>query len=421
VVLVLSLLGLGSSQQGLSRRRQAEQEVLQRIFRADVYDKDVSPGGNDTGGPTNVTVNLYVRDIMKVDENKMEMVLQLTLRQQWRDSRLAFSDRRIGPEGGENTTYIVVTDVKRLWRPDLFIANDVESRRHDFSVTNAFTRIYPDGNVLSSERVTVRARCPMDLKSFPFDTQTCNLRMASYGHTERDVVFTWKKEDPVQISSRITMPRYELSGYSTDYCNSRTNTGVYSCIRVDFTLVRDRNYWFLQVFIPCTMMVIISYLAFWLEPQNVVARLLIGLSSLLVMALQTSRLNERLPEVAYAKALDLFTGLSLTFAFVALLESVIVNFMSRREREEGQCKDPAEDGGAGTEDPEAEALKPESESKQGGETKKRSIKLFEQRGKIFKKLLPKARGSTRVDGIARLAFPLVFLLFLIVYFGVHSA
>ena len=38
-----------SAQQSLSRRHQAEQEILQRILRPDVYDKDVNPGGDDTG------------------------------------------------------------------------------------------------------------------------------------------------------------------------------------------------------------------------------------------------------------------------------------------------------------------------------------------------------------------------------------
>ena len=52
----------------------------------------------------------------------------------------------------ENSTYVTVTDVGRVWRPDLFISNDIDSKRHDFAVVNAFVRIYPDGSVLSSER-----------------------------------------------------------------------------------------------------------------------------------------------------------------------------------------------------------------------------------------------------------------------------
>ena len=45
---------------------------------------------------------------------------------------------------------------------------------------------------LSVLQVSLTLACPMDLKLFPLDTQTCHLTIASYGWTANDLIYTWK-------------------------------------------------------------------------------------------------------------------------------------------------------------------------------------------------------------------------------------
>ncbi len=44
---------------------------------------------------------------------------------------------------------------------------------------NVLLRIYPNGNVLYSIRISLVLSCPMDLKYYPLDRQTCSIQMAS--------------------------------------------------------------------------------------------------------------------------------------------------------------------------------------------------------------------------------------------------
>ena len=41
-----------------------------------------------------------------------------------------------------------------------------------------------------------------------------------------DLVFLWKDGDPVQITNNLNLPRFTLEKFDTDYCNSKTNTGI---------------------------------------------------------------------------------------------------------------------------------------------------------------------------------------------------
>jgi len=67
----------------------------------------------------------------------------------------------------------------------------------------------------------------MNLKLYPLDRQMCPMQIASYGWATDDLVYLWKKQDPVQIGSGISLPRFVIEKYSSDYCNVNTSTGLF--------------------------------------------------------------------------------------------------------------------------------------------------------------------------------------------------
>ncbi|XP_022914866.1 glutamate-gated chloride channel isoform X3 [Onthophagus taurus] len=306
--------------------REKEKEVLDQILGPGRYDARIRPSGvNGTGGPTVVAINIFLRSISKIDDYKMEYSVQLTFREQWLDERLKFNDF------GGKLKYLTLTESNRVWMPDLFFANEKEGHTHNIIMPNVYIRIFPYGSVLYSIRISLTLSCPMNLKLYPLDRQTCSLRMASYGWTTNDLVFLWKEGDPVQVVKNLHLPRFTLEKFLTDYCNSKTNTGEYSCLKVDLLFKREFSYYLIQIYIPCCMLVIVSWVSFWLDQGAVPARVSLGVTTLLTMATQTSGINASLPPVSYTKAIDVWTGVCLTFVFGALLEFALVNYASRSD------------------------------------------------------------------------------------------
>jgi anionic glutamate receptor len=98
---------------------------------------------------------------------------------------------------------------------------------------------------------------------------------------------------------------------------------------VDLVFKREFSYYLIQIYIPCCMLVIVSWVSFWLDQDAIPARVSLGVTTLLTMATQTSGINAALPPVSYTKAIDVWTGVCLTFAFGALLEFALVNYATR--------------------------------------------------------------------------------------------
>lgn len=280
-------------------------------------------------GPAVVRVNTLIRSISKIDDVTMEYSIQVTLRQEWVDERLAFN--KMASYKNYNINNITLTEQERLWKPDLFFRNEKEGHFHKIIMPNVLIRINGEGEVLYSIRISLVLACPMDLKYYPLDKQNCTIEMASYGYLDDDLKFIWKKDNPVQINQPLTLPRFTLETYGTAFCTSRTATGAYSCLRVDLIFKREFSYYLIQIYIPCCMLVIVSWVSFWLDPNAIPARVSLGVTTLLTMATQISGINASLPPVSYTKAIDVWTGVCLTFVFGALLEFALVNYASRSD------------------------------------------------------------------------------------------
>ena len=82
--------------------------------------------------------------------------------------------------------------------------------------------------------------------------------------------------------------------------------GEYSCLSVDLIFKRQFSYYLITIYVPGSMLVIVSWVSFWLDPHAVPARVALGVTTLLTMSTQTGSINSALPPVAYTKAIDVW-------------------------------------------------------------------------------------------------------------------
>ncbi|KAK2816661.1 hypothetical protein Q7C36_022932 [Tachysurus vachellii] len=290
------------------------------------YDARIRP--NFKGPPVNVTCNIFINSFGSVTETTMDYRLNVFLRQQWNDPRLAYK------EYPDDSLDLDPSMLDSIWKPDLFFANEKGASFHEVTTDNKLLRIFQNGNVLYSIRLTLILSCPMDLKNFPMDSQTCTMQLESFGYTMNDLIFQWLDKGPVQVADDLTMPQFVLKEEKDlGYCTKHYNTGKFTCIEVKFHLQRQMGYYLIQMYIPSLLTVILSWVSFWINMDAAPARVGLGITTVLTMTTQSSGSRASLPKVSYVKAIDIWMAVCLLFVFAALLEYAAVNFVSRQHKE----------------------------------------------------------------------------------------
>lgn len=294
--------------------------------RTSGYDARIRP--NFKGPPVNVTCNIFINSFGSITETTMDYRLNVFLRQQWNDPRLAYK------EYPDDSLDLDPSMLDSIWKPDLFFANEKGANFHEVTTDNKLLRIFQNGNVLYSIRLTLTLSCPMDLKNFPMDSQTCTMQLESFGYTMNDLIFEWLDVGAVQVADDLQLPQFVLKeDKGLGYCTKHYNTGKFTCIEVKFYLERQMGYYLIQMYIPSLLTVILSWVSFWINMDAAPARVGLGITTVLTMTTQSSGSRASLPKVSYVKAIDIWMAVCLLFVFAALLEYAAVNFVSRQHKE----------------------------------------------------------------------------------------
>ncbi|KAH8259186.1 hypothetical protein KR026_000494 [Drosophila bipectinata] len=370
-------------------------ELLDNLLRG--YDNSVRPGFG--GPPATVEVDIMVRSMGPISEMDMTYSMDCYFRQSWVDKRLAF-------EGAQDTLALSISMLGRIWKPDTYFYNGKQSYLHTITTPNKFVRIYQNGRVLYSSRLTIKAGCPMNLADFPMDIQKCPLKFGSFGYTTSDVIYRWNKERPaVAIAEDMKLSQFDLvdcpAGNLTDIVYKASSmmpddpdhpnaqrprptskvvttfagpaaknqhirgTGIkldkgafgtgrdaaggavpgnniggtitletnhpleYSMLLVNFHLQRHMGNFLIQVYGPCCLLVVLSWVSFWLNREATSDRVSLGITTVLTMTFLGLEARTDLPKVSYPTALDFFVFLSFAFIFATILQFAVVHYFTK--------------------------------------------------------------------------------------------
>ena len=97
------------------------------------------------------------------------------------------------------------------------------------------------------------------------------------------------------------LPQLEIETYRTEDCTVNYFTGSFTCLAAVFKLKRNPGYLFFSTYIPSVLIVVMSWISFWIPPESTPARVTLGVTSLLTLATQNTQTQESLPPVSYTK------------------------------------------------------------------------------------------------------------------------
>lgn len=171
------------------------------------------------------------------------------------------------------------------------------------------------------------------------------LHYFSVGFDMKDLIFYWEDNKAVQLPKNLALPQFKIRGYRLNTCTKIYSTGkrrvecnftlhlntvlikcerdlgdyeefglyglcIYSycsliskhpgsftCLGAEFILQRQMGYYIIQMYVPSLLIVILSWVAFWINMDAAPARTALGITTVLTMTTQSSGARASLPKV----------------------------------------------------------------------------------------------------------------------------
>lgn len=261
-----------------------------------------------------------------------------------------------------------------IWTPTVYLSNELQPTPQTMPDSTVVTA--RSGGHFSLRRlISADLSCPVQLATFPLDVQNCPIVITGWGLPESRMRLQWGNTS-VAAGAFEGVPNVYITHFDTANCSDQaTPYGQFSCVRVDVTTKRMFGPYLLNVYIPLTMCVLVSFTTFWSRVPSV--RAIISMVSLLLAAYFCHSTSAMAPSTDYTKFIDIFTGTALTFIVATLLEFHTVMYVHGKEGR----RDDKEDLTDGREPRHGVAVVP----------------------------------SNAMDRFARAVFPLLYLIFVVVY------
>lgn len=190
----------------------------------------------------------------------------------------------------------------------------------------------PDRTVMPRRDTRVRGTfaSDMNLQQFPFDRQTIQIILEDRLQLEEDLVFLPPAAGSV-TQAGLVLADWNLDSVDADVVSYRypftepgeTAPSTYSRYRLNLHLSRQLPFYLTRFFTPLLLIIGIAFLALYVSPDRVDARIGMTLTSMLTIIAFSFSINEWLPRVSYVVLLDRVLMISYIFVFMILAVCIV--------------------------------------------------------------------------------------------------
>ncbi|KAK0410172.1 hypothetical protein QR680_004993 [Steinernema hermaphroditum] len=278
-----------------------QKALLKHLFED--YRKELRPIKHKNSGPTNVTVQLYFKQIQKIEENDQILTLYCWLEEYWLDEFLTWN-----PADFDGLEEIHVP-ADMVWKPDLLVYNNANMNVKDNEMqTNVL--VQHTGRISLFRAIITDVTCDLDMQRFPYDQQICFIMLASWSYDGSQIMLqVADPPTPDTFSNKTNLaslvhyiPNMEWDLVDFKY---KSNLKFYDCcpypypdISYFFAIKRNASYYLFTLIIPSAFITIVTVVGFFTPHSSTgenTEKVSLGVTALLSLAIILMMVSDKLP------------------------------------------------------------------------------------------------------------------------------
>ena len=207
---------------------------------------------------------------------------------------------------------VTYTPVQALFKGMTFIAYNKPISKNSTQMVLMFqTRVY------------VQTKCSMNFDEFPFDKQECNVLVSSM-QRQRSIV--WNTKGINWFKTDMRHPEYDIDIKEYEEKEITKENRTLAVSGFIFYMNRKSRSYIVTYFLPCFLMVILSWVSFLIKPEVVPGRIGLLLTVLLMMINLNNTVSRSSPISGSINPLLIWIQGSIAFVFLALIEYATILF-----------------------------------------------------------------------------------------------
>ena len=254
-----------------------------------------------------VEVMMLLIDVLDIDDATQSMTVDFALRMKWKDTTWT---------GGRRT--FNESDLGEIWYPELQVIN---GQGVEPQIRKGIMEVFPDGQHLFRQRFFGKISSQIHSETFPFDKHRFSVKCIVINPEP----IRFREEQGIDAEG----PAYSILDWhlSDEVFRIREHNGLgrtFSAFERSFEGSRFLAFYFWKIFVPLTLVVIMSWTVFWVDPKHTEQLTVAVTAMLTIIALQFT-LQDLTPDISYLTRLDVYLLSCNILVLLALLESVMTS------------------------------------------------------------------------------------------------
>ncbi|XP_067658367.1 acetylcholine receptor subunit alpha-like [Haliotis asinina] len=264
-----------------------------------------------------VVVSYSMASVEALEETTQTVDSSGFLTLQWTDDLLTWNSNEYG-----GIDYINIP-MEKLWFPDLSLTNGLDDLSLILPIGEK-ARVTSNGSITWFRDLKKRTKCSLDMRHFPFDTQTCSINLIQWVADIRQVNMT---AGIVVIEPSLFQRNgeWEITGNSKDtFLHTYSGNIIQTEIEFTFIFKRKYLYYIITNILPVMFLSVLNLGVFLLPPESG-EKVSLCISIVLSYAVFLSAIGGSLPEVS--DTVSIFSIYLLTMMFLKVATTLITVFV----------------------------------------------------------------------------------------------
>ncbi|KAK4320578.1 hypothetical protein Pmani_008582 [Petrolisthes manimaculis] len=313
----------------------SDENLCDPVEKPPNYQMNIPPPSKDNDSSIDILFTINIISFPSVATEDLTFVTTFQLRLQWRDSRLNYINLK-----KDRTLNLLSPESKlSIWTPRVFFGNAhgnvftnlnqgsrVECVQQGESVVGG-PHLPKEMNIFSglensmeiSQLYTVTYSCDFDLLMFPFDAQVCKM---SFLLVSASSLYMKLVPHFANFTGRKNLIEYSIGKVTM---TTATEEDEFSTVVVEVRFARRYGFYLLTLYIPTTLLILISYATLFFNPDDFNSRIVVALTSLLVLSQLYTQTSNSLPKTSYFKLVDVWLFFSIVMIFIVVMLQTLID------------------------------------------------------------------------------------------------